>query len=561
MYVSDERTNRLYMFRFVDDQLEAEPAHTRDTLANPDDVRPRQLAGPIHVHPSGNAVYVVNRSDHAVDVGGRRVFGGGENNIAVYAIDPVTGEPFLIQHADTRSFHVRTFACDPAVVDWSHYVQQVHLPSIINHARVKVTPDRSDPDARQNRLRGRVLAPERHLAAFNTWIDGYYDLDAERAVNLTFGAVGSYRWQQGRSWMAIRDMDIAAEIIGVSPLRAKLSAFAVSSFFVGIAGALFFAVYLGAIEVGEAFGIDKSFLVLFIIIIGGLGSILGSFLGAAFIVLLPIFLSNAPATIGFPMHVDLVTHLEFMIFGGLIIFFLIVEPHGLARLWAIGKEKLSDKGVSSADKRVAPLRNQTNLDRDVIIHHLIGHFRARYGLRESQITPKESEDADERARIDALDRLLSSLRAQLHGLPASRMVDALEQFIALDVPFLVDQRNARVAQLQALLARSDVTVAEQFRNVLQAWQEERDYGSTIEAYTGLLEINGVNREVNFLRVGRVALVYQTPDGGLSGAWDQRTRQWITLGGDYQNAIREGLRVARTGTPELLLVPVPAPEEG
>jgi branched-chain amino acid transport system permease protein len=143
----------------------------------------------------------------------------------------------------------------------------------------------------------------------------------------------------GRSWMAIRDMDIAAEIIGIRPLWAKLSAFAVSSFYIGIAGALWAFVYTGSVE-ALAFQIDRSFQVLFMVIIGGLGSILGSFLGAAFIVLLPILLSNAPAMLGLHIKVETVSHLEFMVFGALIIFFLIVEPHGLARLWQIGKEKL-----------------------------------------------------------------------------------------------------------------------------------------------------------------------------------------------------------------------------
>ncbi len=152
------------------------------------------------------------------------------------------------------------------------------------------------------------------------------------ARNLTRGALG-------RQWMAIRDMDIAAEIIGVNPLKAKLTAFAVSSFFVGVAGALFFAVYLGAVEVGEAFGIQKSFLILFMVIIGGLGSIFGSFAGAAFLVLLPVFLKNVlVGTLGWPT--DLAAHLELMIVGGLIVVFLIAEPHGLAQLWRVAKEKL-----------------------------------------------------------------------------------------------------------------------------------------------------------------------------------------------------------------------------
>ena len=157
-------------------------------------------------------------------------------------------------------------------------------------------------------------------------------LSAVIARNLTRGAMG-------RKWMAIRDMDIAAEIIGVNPLTAKLSAFAISSFFVGVSGALFFSVYLGAVEVGEVFGINKSFLVLFMIIIGGLGSIFGSFAGAAFLVLLPVLLKNVLVTgLGWPT--DIAAHLEFMIVGALIIVFLILEPHGIAQLWRIAKEKL-----------------------------------------------------------------------------------------------------------------------------------------------------------------------------------------------------------------------------
>ena len=160
----------------------------------------------------------------------------------------------------------------------------------------------------------------------------FVTLSAIVARNLTRGSLG-------RKWMAIRDMDIAAAIIGVNPLGAKLSAFAVSSFFIGISGALFFAVYLGAVEVGEVFGINKSFIVLFMIIIGGLGSIFGSLAGAAFLVLLPVFLKNLfVGTLGW--QPDLATHLEFMIVGGLIILFLVAEPHGISQLWRVTKERL-----------------------------------------------------------------------------------------------------------------------------------------------------------------------------------------------------------------------------
>jgi len=144
----------------------------------------------------------------------------------------------------------------------------------------------------------------------------------------------------GRRWMAIRDMDIAAEIIGISPLRTKLLAFAVSSFYCGVAGGLYVFTYLGNADT-EAFDLVRSFQILFMVIIGGLGSILGSFLGAAFIVLLPVILNIAASTLGRgTLSSDTLSNLELIIFGGTIIFFLIVEPHGFARLWQIAKEKL-----------------------------------------------------------------------------------------------------------------------------------------------------------------------------------------------------------------------------
>ena len=147
------------------------------------------------------------------------------------------------------------------------------------------------------------------------------------------------RSEIGRTWMAIRDMDVAAEIIGIRPLTTKLTAFAISSFYCGVAGALLLCLYLGSVET-LAFDINVSFQVLFMIIIGGLGSIFGSIVGAAFITVTPIFLTNAPRFVGVNMPVDLAKDIETIIFGGLIIFFLIVEPRGFARLWQIGKEKL-----------------------------------------------------------------------------------------------------------------------------------------------------------------------------------------------------------------------------
>ena len=159
------------------------------------------------------------------------------------------------------------------------------------------------------------------------------------AVVLALAAKNLVRGRIGRMWMAMRDMDIAAEIIGIRPLQAKLSAFAISSFYVGIAGALWGFFRLGSWE-PLAFDINRSFQVLFMIIIGGLGSILGSFLGAIFIVLVPIFLNQLPHWLGIPISTATISHVEFMVFGAMIVFFLIAEPNGFARLWAIGKEKL-----------------------------------------------------------------------------------------------------------------------------------------------------------------------------------------------------------------------------
>ncbi len=151
-------------------------------------------------------------------------------------------------------------------------------------------------------------------------------------INLTRGSLG-------RSWKAVRDMDIAAELIGINLLKAKLMAFAVSSYIVGVAGALFVFLWRGAAE-PNLFDIELSFRVLFIAIIGGLGSILGNYLGAILIVALPVILNTVPELVGLEIKSATVEHINVMIVGALIIFFLIVEPHGLARLWQLIREKL-----------------------------------------------------------------------------------------------------------------------------------------------------------------------------------------------------------------------------
>ncbi len=191
---------------------------------------------------------------------------------------------------------------------------------------------------------GQIQMPTRTVFGYPV-TGGAISGTAQYLFALTFVAVFALiaknfsRTSTGRAWMAIRDMDIAAELIGIRPLFAKLSAFAVSSFYIGIAGAMMFALWLSSVEPTSSFGINQSFLVLFMIIIGGLGTVLGSFLGAGFIVLLPLLLSFVlVGWLGiFPSQAK---HAEILIMGILIVFFLIVEPHGLAKIWQTTREKL-----------------------------------------------------------------------------------------------------------------------------------------------------------------------------------------------------------------------------
>jgi branched-chain amino acid transport system permease protein len=160
---------------------------------------------------------------------------------------------------------------------------------------------------------------------------------------MALAAKNLMRGRIGRAFMAVRDMDVAAAVIGIPLMRTKLAAFAISSFYCGVAGALYAFCYLGTVE-ADGFNLDLSFRVLFMIIIGGVGSVLGSFIGAGFIILLPIFLNLLFGAVSHFSGVEIphawLSNIELIIFGSLIVFFLIVEPHGLARLWQIGKEKL-----------------------------------------------------------------------------------------------------------------------------------------------------------------------------------------------------------------------------
>jgi hypothetical protein len=176
-----------------------------------------------------------------------------------------------------------------------------------------------------------------------------------------------------------------------------------------------------------------------------------------------------------------------------------------------------------------------------------------------------------RELIASQDAELASLERQLNQIELvgrsvmplmSKMVDAYESLVSLDLPFLMDERNERIENLRLLMTRSDVTSAEKYRQIMEAYQIENEYGRTIEAYRSTLDLGGREVTVDFLRFGRVALVYQTPDGTESGVWNQATRSWDALDSAYRGPIRDGRRIARKqSAPDLIRLPLPAPERG
>ncbi|WP_333970532.1 DUF3450 domain-containing protein [Alteromonas mediterranea] len=168
-----------------------------------------------------------------------------------------------------------------------------------------------------------------------------------------------------------------------------------------------------------------------------------------------------------------------------------------------------------------------------------------------QINNQEQEMADLNSAIDEV----SVVERQITPL-MMRMIDGLEQFVALDVPFLPQERANRVADLRAMMDRADVAASEKFRRVMEAYQVEMDYGRTMEAYSGIHSINGQERDVEFLRLGRTALMYQTRDASMQGVWNKQTRQWEELDSSYRTQITKGLRMAKKQlAPDLLMLPV------
>jgi hypothetical protein len=192
---------------------------------------------------------------------------------------------------------------------------------------------------------------------------------------------------------------------------------------------------------------------------------------------------------------------------------------------------------------------------------------AQYRTALKQIDSIDLYNQQMRDLLGAQDRELASLTDQLERVDEVgrsvtplmiRMIDAIEKFVELDIPFLIDERTERVAELGNLMARADVTTSEKYRQIMAAYQIENEYGRTIEAYRDGLILNDKETTVDFLRFGRIALVYQSLDESQSGVWDQQTRAWLPLDSSFRSAIRQGLRVARrTTAPDLISLPLPA----
>jgi hypothetical protein len=205
-------------------------------------------------------------------------------------------------------------------------------------------------------------------------------------------------------------------------------------------------------------------------------------------------------------------------------------------------EELSDETDTLLTKYQSALRQHESLR---IYNHQLDELLEAQERERAQL-------AEENDQIELVSRDVTPLML--------RMIDALDAFVSLDVPFLKEERTERTSGLRKLMLRADVTEAEKYRRIMEAYQIENEYGRTIEAYRSTLDDDGKELTVNFLRVGRIALVYQSLDEARAGVWNQEMRRWESLDGSYRSAIRSGLRIARKqAAPDLIRLPLPAPE--
>jgi hypothetical protein len=221
-------------------------------------------------------------------------------------------------------------------------------------------------------------------------------------------------------------------------------------------------------------------------------------------------------------------------------------------------EKRADAGAAE-QQRVEQIADQTNdlLNEFNTVSKVVDGLVTYNTLLQRQVDNQEAEKVALKESIDNV----ALIERQIIPL-MTRMLDSLEVFIQLDTPFLLTERTERLERLRGMMERSDVSSAEKFRRVIEAYQIENDYGRTIEAYKGTVPINGNPQEVDFLRIGRVSLAYQSVGGQYTGAWDVESGDWIELdAAKFKTQVATGLRVARKQiAPDLLVIPVAAPSE-
>ena len=222
-------------------------------------------------------------------------------------------------------------------------------------------------------------------------------------------------------------------------------------------------------------------------------------------------------------------------------------------------QRSSDLGSKDSQTIVSNLSDETQdlLGQYRLVLQQIDRLVAYNDYVERLIVDQEAQIIDIRKQLDQFALIERGIVPLMLD-----SIDTLDKFIDLDVPFLLEERKARVARLRTIMDLSDVTVSEKYRQIMDAYQIETTYGRDIEAYTGLLEIDGESRQVDFLRIGRTSLTYQAPDQEETGFWNKQTGQWEKLPNKYQNYVTQGLRVARKQvTPNILELPIEAPGEG
>ncbi len=231
----------------------------------------------------------------------------------------------------------------------------------------------------------------------------------------------------------------------------------------------------------------------------------------------------------------------------------------------IGAQSLADVLDTRAATTAAGASSQVKIDRvSDDTRGLLSEFKTVMkivdGLRVYNQQQRRLIKNQEREMLELDDSINNATVIQRQiGPLIERMITGLEEFIELDIPFLIKERRERVQFLKETLDRADVSVAEKFSQLLQAYQVENTYGTTIEDYTDVIELDGKSRQVDMLKWGRVALVFQTPDGDITGVWDNTARQWVILPSEYRTGVRDALRIARkTQTADLVHLPVPAP---